>query len=265
MDSRRSGTWKATTATLLAVVMSVSTARADAQDPVFVFAAASTTDVLEGLADLYETKHQKRVRPVLAASSVLARQIAQGAPADLYLSAAPQWMDYLAAAGKIEPGSRIDLLGNTLVLIAPADTVWQARVKPGLALSGILGDKPLAIADPGHVPAGIYAKSALQALDIWPSLQGRMAFAPNVRAALALVHRGEAGAGVVYATDARVSYGIRVVGSFPEASHPPVVYPLAIVRGRDRPAVRSFYRFLQGPEAAAQFRALGFRVLVTAS
>ena len=235
MDGRRSGSWKTITVALLAVVMLGPATRAIAQDPVFVFAAASTTDALERLADLYEAGQDQRVRPVLAASSVLARQIVQGAPADLYLSAAPQWMGYLADADKIEPGSRIDLLGNTLVLIAPADTVWQARVKPGLALSGILGDKPLAIADPGHVPAGIYAKSALQALDIWPSLQGRMAFAPNVRAALALVHRGEAGAGVVYATDARVSYGIRVVGSCglssgdragPRSPGGPVILPL---------------------------------------
>ncbi len=252
---------------LLAGFVLAISGRADAEgaDPITVFGAASTTDALTKLAAAYEAEYIEPVRPVLAASSTLARQIAQGAPADLFLSAAPVWMDYLAEAERIEPGTRIELLGNALVLIAPVDTDWSGGLQAGDALEGLLGDKPLALADPAHVPAGIYAKSALQTLDIWPGLSGRLAFAPNVRAALALVHRREAGAGVVYATDARVSSAVKIIATFPEASYPPVVYSLAIIRGRDRPAVRSFYRFLKGPEAAAAFRALGFRILVKAS
>ena len=235
------------------------------EEPVTLFAAASTADAVEELVARYLVGQDgqdggdgdARVRAVFAASSTLAKQIAQGAPADLYLSANPAWMDYLAERGAIAPGSRVDLLGNRLVLIAPAGAAPQ-RLGPDFALDMLLGDKPFVIADPDHVPAGIYAEAALRTAGLWEALDGRTLRAANVRAALALVDRGEAGAGAVYATDAAFSSRVVVVDSFPPTSHPAIVYPLALVAGRGRPEVLAFYDYLRGPEAGQAFRARGF-------
>lgn len=243
---------------------------------VTIFAAVSTGNALEDLAERYMAAGGGRVRTVLAASSTLAKQIAQGAPADLFLSANPAWMDYLAARGALDPAGRVDLLGNRLVLIAPrADHQGDPAQEggPGDDLGEIdaarLGDfllaerpeaKPLVIADPNHVPAGIYGKAALETLGLWPRLARRAVRTADVRAALALVDRGEAAAGVVYATDAAISPRVRIVGRFPAGSHAPIVYPLALVGESASDAALQFYDYLRGTDAAEVFRAHGFLV-----
>jgi molybdate transport system substrate-binding protein len=249
-----------TIAAALAALLVLAPIPGRADEPVTVFAAASTSEAVAAVAAAFEAAGGGRVRTVFAASSTLARQIAHGAPADLFLSASAAWMDDLAARGAIEPASRVDLLGNRLVLIAPANGSFSAKIGPGFALAEALGDRRLAIGDPAHVPAGIYAKAALERLGVWAAAAPRAAFAGSVRAALALVDRGEAGAGIVYATDAAISPHVRVVGAFPPDSHAAIVYPLALVRGHERPAARAFYDFLRGPEARGLFRAHGFTV-----
>lgn len=230
----------------------------DKGDPVTVFAAASTTDAINEIAEAYAARTGGSIRPVVAASSTLARQIAQGAPADLFLSANVRWMDHLAEQRMILTDSRIPLLSNRLVLVAPADSGLQLRLSPDLDLAALLGDGRLAIGDPNHVPAGVYAREALQALGLWEQVSGKLAQASNVRAALALVDRGEAVAGIVYETDAAITPRVRVVDSFPSAAMPRIVYPLAIVGGRDTPEVRAVYEFLKSDEATAIFSKHGF-------
>ena len=240
------------------LVLGGNPARAD--QPVTIFAAASTMEAVTAVARAYEASGRGTVRPVFAASSTLALQIARGAPADLFLSANTAWMDDLERRGAIEPRTRIDLLGNVLVLIAPRDSPLDLEIAPGFALAAALSERRLAMGDPAHVPAGIYAKAALERLGVWSRVAGRVAFLGNVRAALTLVDRGEAAAGIVYASDARVAPRVRVVGAFPADSHPPIVFPLAVVAGRRGPAVMALYAYLRGPEARALFRTRGFTV-----
>ncbi|MFQ5775973.1 MAG: molybdate ABC transporter substrate-binding protein [Kiloniellaceae bacterium] len=229
-----------------------------AERPVTVFAAASTANAVQAVAAAFAAEGGGAVRTVFAASSTLAQQIARGAPADLFLSANNAWMDALARKGVIDPASRIDLLGNRLVLIAPRRSRLEVALAPGFALAAALGEGRLAMGDPGHVPAGIYAKAALERLGVWDELAPKAAFAGDARAALALVERGEAAAGIVYATDAAIGARVRVVATFPADGQGPIVYPLAVVAGRRSPAVEAFYRFLRGPRARAIFRAQGF-------
>ena len=225
---------------------------------VTVFAAASTTDAVQAVLTAFRKAHPRTdVRASFAASSTLAKQIARGAPADLYISANVAWMDYLADRGAIDPASRVDLLGNRLVLVAsPMSPVSGDLAK----LPEALGERRLAIGDPAHVPAGIYAKQALQALGLWEKVADRAAFAADVRAALALVGRGEAAAGIVYATDARISDRVKRVATLPADSHPPIHYPLARVDGAAGPEVRRLYDFFRSNEAQAIFRDHGFTV-----
>ncbi len=234
-----------------------------AEQGVKLFSAASTTTAIDILAERYIAKHGKRITPVYAASSTLARQIVSGAPADIFLSANSAWMDYANSKGAVETRSRHNLLSNRLVLIAPSDSRLQVTLTPsaetpGSDLAALLGDGRLAIGDPDHVPAGIYAKSALQTLGLWQGLKGKLVFVANVRAALALADRGEVAAAVVYASDVGVSSGVRQVAVFPRESHSPVRYAMAIVAGRDRPEVRRVYEFLRSQEALAVFQAQGF-------
>jgi len=240
---------------------------------VTIFAAASTSGALEDVAERYMAAGGGRVRTVFAASSTLAKQIAQGAPADLFLSANPAWMDYLAERGAVDPASRVNLLGNRLVLIVPRtgdggsdeggdDLSELSSERLAALLSGRQGDeKPFVIADPRHVPAGMYAKAALEAFGLWRTLAGRAVRTANVRAALALVDRGEAAAGPVYATDAAISPRVRIAGRFPAGIHPPIVYPLALIAGRASDAAARFHDHLLSAEAAEVFRAHGFLVL----
>lgn len=243
------------------LLLTLAAAPATAQDrsgAVTIFAAASATEAMNEIASTYAAETGGSIRPVVAASSTLARQIAQGAPADLFLSASQDWMDHLAAQGLVLPGSRVNLLSNRLVLVAPANSTLQLRLTPGLDLAALLGDGRLAIGDPNHVPAGIYARQALQALGLWDQVAGKLAQANNVRAALALVDRGEVPAGIVYETDAAIAPRLRIVDAFPERVTPKILYPLAIVAGHDRPAVRAVHAFLQSEAATAIFARHGF-------
>jgi molybdate transport system substrate-binding protein len=242
----------------LALLLALPAAGAD---KITVFAAASLTDALEALDSAYGA--QPGNPPVVASfasSSTLARQIEAGAPAQVFLSADTKWMDYLAQKGLIEPATRRNLLGNKLALIAPADSPTATLAIDGrLDWARLLGDGGrLAVGDPDHVPAGIYAKEALTHLGVWPSLEPRLARAEDVRGALALVERGEAPLGIVYVTDARVSTRVRIVGIFPEDSHSPIVYPAAIVKGSASPAVQAYFRFLASPQARTVFNRFGF-------
>ncbi len=242
----------------LAALLTAFSAAPRAEPPVTLFAAASTVNAVAAVARAYEAGGGGKLRTVFAASSTLARQIVQGAPADLYLSANVPWMDELEGRGAIEPGTRVDLLGNALVLIAPKRNPVEIDIVPGFALAGALSDRRLAMGDPAHVPVGIYAKAALMNLGVWPEVSLRVAYLGDARGALAMVDRGEAAAGIVYASDVRDGARVRVVGRFPSGSHPAIVYPLAVVAGRATPEVMAFYRFLQSAEARALLEAQGF-------
>ncbi len=248
-------------AALLALCLAPAAAAAQTRagdPPLLVFAAASLNNALDEVVRAYPGP---RPVPSYAASSVLARQIERGAPASIYLSANKQWMDYLERHGLLVPGTRRDLLGNRLVLIAPAATARPVRIAPGMPLARWLGPQGrLALGDPHHVPAGIYAKAALESLGVWDSVRGRIAAAANVRAALALVARGEAPLGIVYATDAMAEPAVRVVGRFDPSLHPPIVYPLALVKGA-APGAHAFAEYLEGPAARRIFEKYGFTPL----
>lgn len=244
----------------LAVVCALGWAAAAAAEPAraVVFAAVSTVDAVEALAARFTERTGLAVLPAFAASSALARQIDGGAPADIFISANARWMDHLAARGRIDAASRCDLVRNRLVLIAPSDSALALRIAPGFALAAALEDSRLAIGDPDHVPAGLYARQALKAMGVWPAIESRVVRSANVRAALMLVARGEAAAGVVYATDAAVSDRVRVVDVFPPASHDPIVYPVARVAGSDNPAAAAFFAFLVSAEGRAVLAEFGF-------
>ncbi len=223
-----------------------------------VFAAASTGGVLTELAGVYQTRGGETVVLSFAASSALARHIEHGAPAAIYLSANTAWMDYLDARGLIEPASRARLMGNRLALIAPADSPAAGPVGRALPLAVLIGDGRLALGDPDHVPAGIYAREALKGLGLWSAVEGRLARMSNVRLALVMVERGEAALGVVYESDAAASARVKLIGLFPAESHPPIVYWVALVAGRADAAARRFLAFLRGAEAAQVFSRHGF-------
>jgi len=223
---------------------------------VTVFAAASLTDSLKQAADAYKARTGTAITLSFNASSTLARQIEQGAPADIFFSADTDWMDYLEKAGDIAPGTRRDLLGNRLVLVAASDAKPAPRIAPGFDLAGALGSGKLAMADPASVPAGKYGKTALTVLGVWDRVAAKVVQAENVRVALEYVARGEAPFGIVYATDAKIA-PVKVVGTFPENSHPPIIYPVALTKSAS-PAARAFLTFLEGPEARAIFEKAGF-------
>lgn len=232
-----------------------------ADNAVTVFAAASTTNAVSEIGRLFSDQKNMTFTPSFASSSTLAKQIEQGAPADVYISANPRWMDYLAEQKLILPGTRSDLLGNRIVLIAPENSDISVGIAPDFPLVKLLGDSPLAMGDPDHVPAGIYGKQALQSLGVWDAVASSVARARDVRAALALVERGETPLGVVYATDAAISGKVKVVAVFPEDTHPKITCPVAVVAGKDSPASTAFLDFLRTPEARAVFEKYGFTVL----
>lgn len=223
-----------------------------------VFAAASLKDALDDLSAQYTKETGKKPVLVYGASSTLARQIEKGAPADVFISADLDWMDYAQKKDLIDVASRRDLLGNELVLIAPATSTGDVELKTGVDLNGKIGSGKLAMGDPAHVPAGLYGKAALEKLGVWSQVQGKVAAADNVRNALLLVARGEAPYGIVYKTDATAEKRVRIAGTFPANSHAPIVYPLAITKQADRAAAEPFYKFLQTPAAIATFQRYGF-------
>jgi len=243
---------------LLAIVAVLSTHAAIAAGKITVYAAASLTNALQDIDATYTKRTGVAVAESFASSSTLARQIEAGAPAQVFISADTKWMDYLAQKGLI--ATQAVLLGNALALIAPADApIAPQSIDSGFNWTNFLGDNGrLAVGDPDHVPAGIYAREALQHLRAWKTLEPRLARAEDVRGALTLVERGDAPLGIVYVTDARVSTKVKIVGVFPESSHAPIVYPAGVVKGADAPAVENYYGFLRGTQARAIFARYGF-------
>lgn len=241
------------------LVAAPSQAPAQARGPL-VLAAASLQEPLTDASALWA--RQRHARPVVsfAATSALARQVEAGAPADLFISADSEWMDALAAKGLIRKNSRTVLVSNRLVLIAPRSSRVVLKIGRGFGLARALVEGRLAMADPDAVPAGRYGRAALTALGVWPGLKDKIARAENVRAALALVERGEAPLGIVYATDARASAKVRVVGKFPAASHPAIRYPIAVLTASTHPQAAEFQRFLLSAPGQAVFRRHGFIV-----
>jgi molybdate transport system substrate-binding protein len=244
---------------LAACLAAVTPARAQPA-PLTVFAAASLKNALDDVDTAYTAERHAPVRASYAASSALARQIEQGGPADVFISADADWMDYLAGKGLIEAGSRRDVLTNHLALIAPATSTAHLAIKPGFPLAAALGDGRLAIAGP-DVPAGRYGRASLQALGVWDQVKDRLAPAENVRAALAFVALGETPLGIVYDTDARTEPKVRIVGLFPDTSHPRIVYPAARIAASHAAGAADYLAFLHGPAASAIFRRYGFTVL----
>jgi len=240
------------------VVAATSPALAAPPKAPVVLAAASLQESLSAVADAWARRGHPRPVISFAASSALARQVEAGAPADLFVSADEDWMNYLDQRRLLRPGSRAGLLTNGLVLVAPARSTLRLAIRPGFPLAAALGAGRLAMADPDSVPAGKYGREALTRLGVWEQVRPRLARAENVRAALALVARGEAPLGVVYTTDARAQPGVRIVAAFPAASHAPISYPLAALARSANPESEAFRRFLLGAEARATFRRFGF-------
>jgi molybdate transport system substrate-binding protein len=224
---------------------------------VLVFAAASMKTALDDLTGPCEKATGVRIRASYAASSALARQIEEGAPAGLFIAADLEWMDYVAERKLIKPETRINLVGNRLVLIAPASQPAAMKIAPGFALAAALKGGRLAVADPAGVPAGKYARAALTTLGAWSSVESRLAPAENVRAALLLVSRGESPLGIVYNSDAIADRNVVVVDTFAEGTHPPIVYPAAVT-ARGGGSAAAVLDFLRGPIAGATFEKQGF-------
>ena len=251
------GRWGAFTLAVAATAAVAFTVPAPAVGEVTVFAAASLT---AAASEVCESEAGTEVSLSFAASSVLARQIDAGAPADLFLSANSAWMDFLEQRGRIDTATRVDLLANRLAVVAPAGSGLDVEISRDFDFPGSFGGR-LALGDPDHVPAGTYAKQALVRLGWWPRLEPRLAPAPDVRGALVFVERGACSAGIVYATDAAASDRIEVAAEIPDSLHEPILYPAAVVAGRDSPRVRAAMARLLSPAAARIFRRHGFTVL----
>ena len=226
-----------------------------------IFAAASLKDALDNINAARAKGGGRSAAISYAGSSVLAKQIEQGAPADIFISADLDWMDYLAERNLIKPEARVNLLGNTLVLIAPKDSPAETTIEPGFPLASLLGDGKLAMANTDSVPAGKYGKAALTTLGVWETVKDKIAQAENVRAALALVSSGEAPLGIVYGSDAKSDAKVRVIGTFPADSHPEIIYPAAVLADAKNPDAEGFFGYLKTPVARDLFEAQGFVVL----
>ena len=254
-------------ALLLALALGASpsiAASALAADPA-VFAAASLKNALDEVAAAYRTATGKTVTISYAGSNVLARQIEEGAPADIFFSADLDWMKYVADRNLIRAGSQRTLLGNAIVMVVPKDSTARADINASLDVAALLGkDGKLAMANVESVPAGKYGKAALVSLGLWDRIAASVVQADNVRAALTFVARGEAAAGIVYATDAAAALGVRVLGVFPEDSHPPILYPVALT-ARAGADAEAFFEFMKSPAAASAYRKQGFTVLAPTS
>ncbi|MDE0129068.1 MAG: molybdate ABC transporter substrate-binding protein [Gammaproteobacteria bacterium] len=233
-------------------------APAQPEPSTLVFAAASTMAPLNELAQSFERKQGRPVRFSYAASSTLARQVVHGARADLFLSANRQWLDRLDRDGFLAAGSRRELTGNRLALIRPADGGADVILDRPATLLGALANFPLVLADPSHVPAGIYAREALEHLDLWEPLQGRLAFAANARAVTVRVARGEASLGITYASELRAETNLDAAALLPAESHSPIRYELALIEPADNPSARAFYEYLLSGEARRVFLKHGF-------
>lgn len=237
------------------------TARAQDKELV-IFAAASMKNALDEAAASFVKQTGKPAPKIsYAASNTLAKQIEAGAPADIFVSADLDWMDYLAQKALIKPETRVSLLGNKIVLVAPRDSAKPIAVVPGFSLASALGTGKLAMGNVEAVPAGKYGKAALEKLGAWNGVKHQIAQADSVRAALQLVSRGEAPLGIVYQTDAASDPKVAIVGTFPEDSHPPIVYPVAVTKESTNEDAARFVTYLRSPEAKPVFERQGFTVL----
>jgi len=244
-----------------AVSLMAAAPAARADDKVIVFAAASLKDGLDAVNKACEADVGEAATISYAASSALAKQIEGGAPADVFISADLDWMKYLSDKKLTKPDTEVKLLGNQIVLVAPKDSKVETKIEKGFDLAKLIGDGKLAMGDFKAVPAGKYGKAALESLGVWSSVEGKVAQAENVRAALKLVSTGEAPLGIVYATDAHADKGVKVVGTFPEDSHPPIIYPIAqTADSKDKDTV-AFLKCVESGKAADLFKAQGFTVL----
>jgi len=247
-----------------AILCGSATSPGFAQDKsLTVFAAASMKNALDDIDAAYTAKTGIRMVASYAASSALAKQIEQGAPADVFASADTDWMDYAAAKKNINEPTRVNLLGNSMVLIAPKDSkIDNVAIGPGFDLATLVGDGKIATADVKSVPVGKYAKASLEKLGAWTAAEPKFAMTENVRAALALVARGEAVLGIVYSTDAKVEPGVKIVGTFPADSHPAIIYPVAATVTA-KPEAADYLAFLRSSAAKAIFEKYGFKFLVS--
>ena len=247
-------------ATLLLTAALALPAAALAGD-ITIFAAASMKTALDEIVTAWTAETGNTAIVSYAGSSALAKQIQNGAPADLFISAAVNWMDTLQQDGLIKPETRVDLLGNSIVLVAHGADAAPVEIAPGFDLAGMLGENRLAMALVDSVPAGVYGKAALTSLGVWDAVAPKVAQADNVRAALALVATGEAPMGIVYATDAAAEPGVSVVGTFPAGSHPAIIYPAAVTAETGKPEAEAFLSYLSGAKARQAFEGQGFTVL----
>lgn len=245
----------------LATVLAASLATPALAEEVVVFAAASLKDALDAVAADFQAETGNTVTISYAGSNALAKQIMEGAPADIFISAAVNWMDEVEKAGLVVPGTREDLLGNTLVLVAHGKDAKPVEIGPGFDLAALLGDGKLSMAMVDSVPAGQYGKESLEKLGVWSAVEGSVAQSENVRAALALVSTGEAPYGIVYASDAVADENVTVVGTFPNDSHKAIVYPAALLTGAADAADKAFMEALSSDAADAKFTAQGFAIL----
>jgi molybdate transport system substrate-binding protein len=249
----------------LAVSLAAISTPAAAQESLTIFAAASMKNALDEIDAAYTAKSGVKITVSYAASSALAKQIEQGAPADVFISADTDWMDYATSKKTINESSRVNLLGNSIVLIAPKDSkVDNVSIGPGFDLAKLSGDGRIATGDVKSVPVGKYAKAALEKLGSWRAAESKFAMAESVRAALTLVARGEAVLGIVYATDAKVEPGVKIVGTFPADSHPAIVYPVAATTTA-KPEASDYLAFLRSTAAKAILEKYGFKFLVSPS
>ncbi len=255
---QRSGWWRLLAAAMSFAWLMPAHSQERVRPELLVFAAASLTNVLGDLSATWEQTSGVKVRLSFAASSVLARQIEAGGRADAFISADQEWMDYLQARGRIDEASRRDLVGNRLVLIAPADSKVALRIAPGFELVDALRGGRLSTGDPDIVPAGRYARAALMSLGVWNEVADRLIRADNVRSAMMYVARGEAPLGIVYATDALIERNVRIVDTFPANTHAPITYPAAAVNGAHRESA-AYLAYLRSADAAAVWRKSGFQ------
>ncbi len=243
----------------VAVGLYLSIVPTRAAETLHVYTAASFGDVVEALAEAFKANTGRTVRVVAMASSTAARQIDAGAPADLFVSASTEWMDWLSGRGRISKETRTPIAGNSLVVVAPAGDATPLTLDAADLLER-LGSGRLALGDPDHVPAGIYAKAALTDLGLWPALTGRLAPAQNVRVALAYVAEGEAPLGIVYRSDAVAEDGVAVVAEFDRSAHPPIVYPAAAIVGGNVAAARQFLDLVTSTKGHTALRENGFLI-----
>lgn len=256
--------WLLRSVALAAVLLASGSPQAPVKaqgNDVVVFAAASLKNALDAINAQWQKETGKKAVISYAASSALAKQIEQGAPAQIFISADLDWMDYVAQKNLIKPETRSNLLGNRIVLIAAKDKAQPVDIKAGFDLAKVLGDGRLSMANVESVPAGKYAKAALEKLGVWASVSSKVAQAENVRAALLLVSRGEAPAGIVYQTDAAADPNVKIIGTFPRDTHPPIIYPIALTATASNPDAAAFLAYINSAAAKPLFEAQGFTVI----